>query len=329
MILLLGKIPPPIGGVSIHITRLMGSLDKRVDIENWDYSKEKNITKIVSKIIKADVVHIHLTKKFYRLLVVLLFKLFLKKVIITFHGKYNFENFTDQWALKLCDSAILLNKFSYKRAAEIRKKNNHLIGSFIPPVPELIIPLPLKYELQIRDLKLYHKKVFAMNASSYALDPNGQEIYMGTKIIKLFAKNPDIALIFSDPSNSYLNFFESSGISIPSNVLFINQSHDFVSVVQQVDGIIRATTMDGDSLTIKEALFYNKPVFATDVVDRPTGTITFRDFDQLEELLNNRLEKTKFPVDNSLHQIITVYQSMKKKNDWLSKKITMNSHNSQ
>jgi hypothetical protein len=36
--------------------------------------------------------------------------------------------------------------------------------------------------------------------------------------------------------------------------------------------LLRITTTDGDALSVKEALFLNKQVIATDVVDRPVGT---------------------------------------------------------
>ena len=59
------------------------------------------------------------------------------------------------------------------------------------------------------------------------------------------------------------------------------------------DALIRATTMDGDSLSVKEALYYGVPVFATDVVDRPSGVISFSDFKDLEKKI--------ISIDNNKH----------------------------
>ena len=38
---------------------------------------------------------------------------------------------------------------------------------------------------------------------------------------------------------------------------------------------LRITTTDGDSVSLKEALFFDCPVLATDVVSRPNGTKLF------------------------------------------------------
>lgn len=40
--------------------------------------------------------------------------------------------------------------------------------------------------------------------------------------------------------------------------------------------IIRNTPTDGDSLSVKEALYLHKPILATDAVSRPKGVILFK-----------------------------------------------------
>ena len=57
--------------------------------------------------------------------------------------------------------------------------------------------------------------------------------------------------------------------------------------MQQSDIIVRPTNTDGDSLTIREGLFLNKKVLASDVVKRPEGVILFknRNLNDMEEKL--------------------------------------------
>ena len=67
--------------------------------------------------------------------------------------------------------------------------------------------------------------------------------------------------------------------------------------------------MDGDSLSIKEALFYKKPVLATDVVDRPADVILFSNFENLKSKIENIEEFNVLnSVKDSSSDIIKLYQ---------------------
>jgi hypothetical protein len=63
----------------------------------------------------------------------------------------------------------------------------------------------------------------------------------------------------------------------------------FSKLIELSDIVIRPTNADGDSLSIREALYFQKPIIASDVVKRPTGTITFktRNFDDFMLQLKN------------------------------------------
>jgi hypothetical protein len=50
--------------------------------------------------------------------------------------------------------------------------------------------------------------------------------------------------------------------------------------MEQADLVVRPTNTDGDSLSIREAIFLNKPIISSDVVKRPDGTILFANRNQ-------------------------------------------------
>lgn len=313
IILQLSKTPPPIGGVTIHVSRLLfrGLKEQKLNLVVLDYSKEKNPISILRKVFYSKVVHIHLSNKKLRFIFAFLFRFFLKKVIITYHGKYDFKNSFDKWSLKISSSSILLNDYSFQKAAEIRKKGIHKIGAFIIPIDNKLLDLKPDFINEINKLKKKYSQVFCTNASSLAYDEQGQEIYMGTQIVQYFQSKKDIALVFSSPNDRYYQFLKEQFPSISKNIYFIKEKHDFVNVIKITDGLIRATTKDGDSLSVKEALFYKKPVFATNVVNRPNGVVTFLDFDDFNKkyrLSNLKIEKVK---DNSL-EIFRLYKSFLK-----------------
>ena len=103
--------------------------------------------------------------------------------------------------------------------------------------------------------------------------------------MELFRNRPKECLIISDPSGEYMQFFQSKNITLPANVVMITYPHSFFSLTAICDAMIRNTTTDGDSLSIKESLFLQKDVYATDVVSRCKGVCIFKNIAELKFLL--------------------------------------------
>ena len=82
-------------------------------------------------------------------------------------------------------------------------------------------------------------------------------------------------------------------LRLEDHVLLTCASLSFVKLINDADIVLRPTCTDGDALTIREALYLNKPVVASDVVTRPEGAITFKNRDMFDlcakvtNLLNN------------------------------------------
>jgi hypothetical protein len=76
-------------------------------------------------------------------------------------------------------------------------------------------------------------------------------------------------------------------LKLTDNFLLIHQELSFIKVMEYSDIIVRATNTDGDSLTVREALFLGKRVIASDIVKRPTGIVLFqnRNMNDLESKL--------------------------------------------
>jgi hypothetical protein len=71
--------------------------------------------------------------------------------------------------------------------------------------------------------------------------------------------------------------------------------------MQLSDIIVRPTNTDGDSLTIREGLFLNKKVLASDVVKRPEGVVLFknRDLNDMEEKVEKLIQEKDLNKDSS------------------------------
>jgi len=206
---------------------------------------------------------------------------------------------------------MLLNNLSYSAASKIRSEKNYLVGAFIPPLEVDIVPLERHLLEELDNFKSNYDKVFSTNAFDYALDEEGREIYMGSDLVNFFKLNNRYGLIFSDPTGNYLKFLKLTLPDLPENVFFITVPHDFVNVIKLTDGLIRATTTDGDSLSVKEGLFYNKVVYATGVVDRPKGVLVFNNFEELQDLiLHNKSNNDQLVITNNFEEILKVYLKM-------------------
>ena len=68
-----------------------------------------------------------------------------------------------------------------------------------------------------------------------------------------------------------------------------------MKLIECSDIVLRPTNTDGDALTVREALFLGKKVLASDIVERPEGTILFktRDIDDLEKRLSSIINERK------------------------------------
>ena len=127
--------------------------------------------------------------------------------------------------------------------------------------------------------------LFVTNASRRAIAVDGKEIYGIGFLIAFFASHNAYNLVILDPNNEYAPLYENK---MPRNVRFFSGENSFCGLIKLADAVIRNTSTDGDSFSVKEALFLHKPVLATDVVSRPEGTILFKynDSESLENGIN-------------------------------------------
>lgn len=290
-LLIYGTVPPPIGGVSIYCKRLCDELD----IENIEYKfidvNKTSLLKIFTSLIKHKTIHINSSNPLFRFILVVISKLLIKKVIITFHGdlgRFNkFKNLLDYCSVILCSTPITINQGSYNKSIKLNSKSL-LSSAFFKP--RKIDQLKQKHLLKIKEMQSTNTHVFCSNAYDVSIDKQGEEIYQISNIVKIFNSLKNKALILSDPSNNYLKYLNSQNITIPKNVFVISEPHDFNAVLKESDAFIRYTTTDGDSISVKEALSMQKQVIASNVVSRPKGVTVVDDLSDLK----SEIEKFKF-----------------------------------
>lgn len=308
-LLIVGATPESAGagGVTIHVNRLTQYLDKKgFPYEQYDYKKEP-FFKIIGKVLRSNVVHLHISNPYYRFFLAMLCTQFHKKFIMTLHGKY-VKKEQKPWplisyAIKKATVPIVLNKTSYDTCININK-NTLLLPAFIPPQK--------KEELEkgvieiVNDIHEQGKLVVVTYGFNDQKDANGMEVYGVSFLIPIFNDNKDYRLIVSDPSGCYKMRFAKKY----PNVYFIDHPLSLYELLKISDVFVRNTSKDGDSLSVKEALYLGKKVICTDVIERPKGVLLYpySDKEALLTCLNTRVEKKELIIECAEEKLLSLYK---------------------
>ncbi len=316
-IIIIGTLPPPIGGVSIYNKRLYDFLNfaEDIDAEFIDY-KRSSIFKIISSVVSHEITYLNCSSSAFKFLLATIAALFNKKFLFAFHGNLErhsgMANLLDIFILRISSLSIVLNKKSFEYAS--RYTTNVFLGtSFIPPLSKET--LPPEIQSLVQNCRKQYKVLCSSNAHNASFDKDGNEIYQVTFLTEIFRQLNDCCIILSDPSGMYSSYLEQRRISLPPNVFIIKVTHSYYELLKEIDIMLRITTTDGDSISVREALYLNKTVIASDVVDRPAGVITVPVHSQevlsaIREVIAGARAPQTAPIENGGDQILKILRSL-------------------
>lgn len=302
-LLLIGPAPQNIGGVSMHLRRLIALLRDDYNITFVDEGRQRfsgvynlrslNLWHYYRMLWKADVVHIHSGVNILRWFHVINCLLLHKKVVVSIHHDPRIESHQGitRYLLRHCNHAILVNQEGFEAMKQHGKCHYHMIPAFLPPVVNDEPELPFGMKEWIANFRQTHADavVCCSNAGNLAFN-NGQDVYGLDLCLQAInslcqAGHHNVALVFVVAASTsrpqalaeYKQFI--SAHQLDSNVLIWESSLSFVRLIQNCDLVLRATNTDGDALSLREALYCGKRVIASDVVQRPQGTALFKNRD--------------------------------------------------
>lgn len=339
-----GLYPPPVGGVSIHIKRLIYELNRITRVYLKDFKPKKTypfdyiipVKNPVFEILKLPFVEkkiIHVEQFSYVLFLLLLVFGWKHKVGITMHNQRSV--LISSWIKrKLCCfffkkcNFIIMNdgEFKSRFASFFNVPENiiHVLPAFLPPNDTEKSGLPDS----VMDFRTTHKFLISANAYKLRLD-NGVDVYGLDMLINLIKKlrelGIDTGLLFCLPERGDLVYYSLIKKKISDLDL---QEH--VHIVEGInengfeywgasDVFIRPTCTDMEGLSVKEALSMGINVIASDVCIRPKECILFRNRNE-EELFNKTLSfyksdkfKTKIIYKdyvNVAEETMSIYKSI-------------------
>lgn len=323
-ILLIGPAPNNIGGISIHIRRLVQLLKNEYFFDFVDEGHNRyegifnlrslNILIYLHKLFKADIVHIHSGIFILRIFHIIVSKIILKKyTVVTIHRDPSVEkkNKYNKFFLKKCNHVILVNKIGYDLMKTDSESKYHLLPAFLPPIIENEPYLPIEV---IEWLSISKSKnnpiVLVSNAWNLVLNKNedlyGLDICLkAMRDLKYKDDSKNYFLLFVVVKNdsqiermkTYKKQIREWGLS--ENVLIWEDSLSFIRLIKESHIVLRTTNTDGDAISIREALFYNKPVIASNVVVRPDETFLFENRNHVD-LCDKIIEVSELIKGNKL-----------------------------
>lgn len=287
-ILLIGPYPPPIGGVSIHLERFLSRINNEDSYISslLDLKRLKCYGKIAGGLLScirafftADIIHIHLQSNI-KLLIALTAKIFNKKIVYTHHNSRIKNSKIFELLVKVCDHIILVNDRELNLDGDFLSSDKiSVIPAFLPPVE--ISPLP-------EDLKnrISNYKVIVSSNCSIKAEFNGKDLYGFDIIIEAFSNFinslddsvSDSILVLVDPTATSKDFIFECLEKWPvphKNYIIVDYNIDFYSLIKESSVIIRSARTDGDSLSVREALYAGCTMIASDSTWRPEGVITY------------------------------------------------------
>lgn len=320
-----------IGGVSMHIKRLSVLLKDDLDFQFIDESpitdksssvfnlRSGNFIKYLSLIWKSDIVHIHTSIWWLRGFHILTAFLLRKKIIVSFHALLELKNSKNLGLIKtytsLADKIIVVNAEMYEI---LNVKKAVVKEAFIPPDLNYEPDIPVEL-IEILNLNS-DKKIIVSNAFRLDLHDNldlyGLDLMVEVaKKIKSENKPFKIIFVVASQDDKYGMLQKNKSVierdNLSDQISIFNHPISFVRLIEKSDLVVRATNTDGDALTIREALYIEKPVIASDVVQRPDGTVFFKNrnsedlFEKIDEIMQS--DSTKKNSDSLIHSYKDFY----------------------
>lgn len=339
-----GTYPPPIGGVTIHVFRLihhLHSCDNSIILKNFgknssDYKYVQRVFFPILEFIKllfssGKIIHLHSNN----VCVFFLFSVFgwRHKLGVTLHNKnlikeqsYIKRKVIECFLFQL--NFIILNDSTYKDQLAIKfrvhKNKMRVLPAFIPPLACETKGL----DKNIIDFREKYSYLISANAYKLRLD-EGVDVYGLDLLISLMKellnRGVDAGLVFCLPIIGDKEYYDNClkrihKLGLMNNILIIQKElTNGFEVWRLSDLFIRPTSTDMEGLSLKEALYFGTPAIASDVCVRPSATILFenRNFDDLlAKVMFAYMNRDKDDIpsnvfsENSVEDILNIYRSI-------------------
>jgi len=305
-VVLIGTIPPPFGGVSVHVNRLAHRLvssgiecyiisscnpSEVINGINVIYAKSKYhvILQCIKLLPKKPIYHFHTV--WNNGMCKFILKLMRQRIVSTMHDTMLKEKYKASSYQRRFLSRFVIFQRSEKYIAVNNKIQNILQSLGVPNRDIYVIPAFLQEMPGISrpnndipdSLKEYaekHDSIILVYGWRVSFEKDGSDIYGFHNAMEVYAElvkqHPGIGLILLVPGGDPDKYIENFAKSMRVN----DKYYLHTEPIQNMDKLLSLTTVyfrpsttDGDSVLIREALAAGVKVVASSVVQRPKGVV--------------------------------------------------------
>lgn len=328
-IAIIGRYPPPLGGISVHVQRVIAKLQTQNN-RVFFFEASQRIRFIFFFIYqiklflflgwhKPEIVFYHtlyLKNAIKELkLIIFLKKVFKFQVIVIDHNFRYLQTQSNSFKVVLnvlmssIDHQIFIGTVTeqnYREYGIVKPKSWSIESAFLQPDLSQEQTILNLYPSSLFQFLHMHKPILIANASHLTLLPDGRDLY-GFDIclqvlLQLKPQFPDIGLIFALPKIGDQHYFNRLQTFIRQkqlndHVYFLLEQKELWPLLKKADLFLRPTVTDSDGISVREAAHFGIPVVASDACVRPPEVLLFKagDVDDcLKKVLSvlSRYEKT-------------------------------------
>ena len=297
--LIVGPFYTQVGGVSIHILRLVALLSKTsFSYSIFDSSKTAfsgaNLVALLSKILRKryDQVHIH-SISFQLMIAILIAKLFVRfDLFFSVHNPVLLQN--KGFLFNKLRNTLLRYSYQINAVSEVVKSSiiselpvleNKIFvkSSFLPPDLSTKAHVKNTYPNSLIDFQKKHKPLLIINAYRLHFKNNIDVYGLDLSIellIRLSKEYPNTGLILAIGKKDYSGYLESQieklrEHEINSNFFLLEGFNDIWALFEDCDIMLRPTLYDGFGISVSEAILMGTKVIASNSTERQPECILF------------------------------------------------------
>ena len=327
-IAIIGPYPPPYGGISVHIKRVLSYLNKddyiflnqsktrHSDLDINSYYIKRYFKALRFFFYRYKLIHQHSPDKYMRLLLCFV-GLFNNNVYLHIHG----TSLKDTLNKKSLLSLLLKGMLKYVHILASNDDIVQLVRKYKPrSIQEIDAYLPPKFEehlyLEFIDKIGIIKSDVIITTVGWFSKYNNEYLYgfdILLEALKILSKKNEktitiIASVNGITNKELYSKFINKRKAYKLEKQFILLEKDFEEIWPLYiygDIFVRATNTDGSSVSVKEALWAESCVIASDAVSRPKGVRLFknRDVNELVNKISVEISKEFINKDQRINKI--------------------------
>ena len=305
---IIGPFPPPIGGIAIHLQRLLPYLEREgIDYFVYNASGPANLPGQIRSVAsnsrgwflrylftsREPVVYIMTNQWPVWAGSWILSRVRGKKVVLSFHSEViTWELEGSGWlrhalikaGLRAADALVAVNTHISDRLARIEgcAEKTHVLPAFIPPAERAEDEQAIPEDVH-RFANAHEPVLLAIGAPVLEQGTDLYGIDMTLDLVDaLRADYPKIGVIWalldfigSRPEYAAKMRAEVLERGLEDHWLFIPPQETFYPLYGLADLFVRPTSSDGDAISVRESLHFGLPLVASDAIPRPQGVTTF------------------------------------------------------